>query len=444
MSEHHCDGNEHAHHHPHHHHACANLFGCGDEKGTGIIREDIKDAAFDSRARDALLRMDEVDQETLDGYLSARGHWRRKFLQASGFMAALAAVEPWFGGLARAQKPGAAPKRQSNREGRVHVVPSTTETVQLGVYDTNLAPVLTIDSGDVISFPDTWSHFLNEMQPGVPVETLAKLRVSNPGKGPHSIIGPIAVNKAEPGDVLEIRYQRIRPYEWGAVFNNPGSLGTGLLPEDYEQGQIKYVDLDLRAMKGKFMPNITIPLKPFQGTLGVAPPDGFFPPLRPGVTSSVPPGPHAGNLDLSELSEGSTLYIPVWKSGALIYTGDSHAVQGDGEISLTALETRMKELRIQVILHKQRNLAWPVAETDSHWIIIGLDKDLNAAMTMAARNAIKFLAARAKISELDAYALCSVAVSFRVTQVVDIVRGVHALIPKTIFAPQLRREMTMV
>ncbi len=200
----------------------------------------------------------------------------------------------------------------------------------------DLPPILTIDSGDIVSFPNTWSHFLNEMQPGVPVDTLAKLRVDNPGRGPHSIIGPIAVNKAEPGDVLEIRYQRIRPYEWGAVLNNPGSLGTGLLPQDYAQGQIKYVDLDLRAMKGKFLPNITVPLKPFQGTLGLAPPDGYFPALSPGVTTSVPPGPHAGNLDLSELSEGSTLYIPVWKAGGLIYTGDSHAVQGDGEICLTA------------------------------------------------------------------------------------------------------------
>src|SRR5213076_3011078 len=105
-----------------------------------------------------------------------------------------------------------------------------------------------------------------------------------------------------------------------------------LLPQDYAQGQIRYVDLDLRAMKGKFMPNITIPLKPFQGTLGVAPPDGYFPPLSPGVTSSVPPGPHAGNLDLNELSEDSTLYMPVWRPFALSYTGDSHAVQVDGEI----------------------------------------------------------------------------------------------------------------
>jgi acetamidase/formamidase len=441
MSEHN-HAHEHAHHH--HHHDCGNLFGCGDEKGTGIIREDIKDAAFDKRASDRLLHMDEVDQETFDGYLSVRGRNRRKFLVASSFMGALAAVEPWFARLARAEQAGAGSRRQAHFEGHEHVVPSTKETVKLGVFDTTLPPILTIDSGDIVSFPDTWSHFLNQMQPGVPVDALAKLRVDNPGRGPHSIIGPIAVNKAEPGDVLEIHYQRIRPYEWGAVFNNPGSLGTGLLPQDYAQGQIKYVDLDLGAMKGKFMPKITVPLKPFQGTLGLAPPDGYFPPLSPGVTTSVPPGPHAGNLDLSELSEGSTLYIPVWKPGALIYTGDSHAVQGDGEISLTALETRMKELRIQVILHKQKNLAWPVAETNSHWIIIGLDKDLNAAMTMAARNAIKFLATQAKISELDAYALCSIAVSFRVTQVVDIVRGVHALIPKTIFAPDLRREMTMV
>ena len=441
MSEH-----THEHHHEYHHDhsCCANLFGCGNEKGTGILREDIKDAVFDKRTSDRLLNMDEVDQETFDGYLSVRGRWRRKFLQASGFMGALAAVEPWFGRLARAQGGASPAKTGSAAAGRVHVVPSTKETVRLGVFDVILPPVVTIESGDIISFPDTWSHFLNEMQPGVPVDTLAKLRVSNPGRGPHSIIGPVAVNKAEPGDVLEIRFRTIRPYEWGAVFNNPGSLGTGLLPQDYAQGQVKYVDLDLRAMQGRFMPKITIPLKPFQGTFGLAPPDGFFPPLSPGVTNSVPPGPHGGNLDLSELSEGSTLYLPVWKPGALIYTGDSHAVQGDGEICLTALETRMKEVRVQVILHKQRNLAWPVAETNSHWITLGLDKDLNVAMTLAARNAIKFLAAQAKISDLDAYALCSIAVSFRVTQVVDIVRGVHALIPKSIFAPDLRREMTMV
>ena len=428
-----------------HSHDCGNLFGCGDEKGTGVIREDIKDAAFGKRAKDRLLHLDQVNQERLDGFLTARGRLRRQLLRASSFMGALAAIGPQFGKLARAAEDGnPTPAGASSGNGRTHVVESNRETVRLGVFDETLPPIVTIESGDWVSFPNTWSHFMNELQPGVPVARLAELRASNPGRGPHSIIGPIVVWDAEPGDVVEIRYRRLHPVAWGAVFNNPGALGTGLLPQDFTQGQIKYVDLDLTQMEAKFAPDITIPLTPFQGTLGVAPPDGFFPPLSPGVTSSVPPGPHGGNLDLRELTEGSVLYLPVWKTGALIYTGDSHAVQGDGEISLTALETRMQEVLIQVVLHKQKNFQWPVAETATHWITMGLDKDLNAAMALAARNAIDFLASRAKLTPHDAYALCSVAVSFRVTQVVDIVRGVHVMIPKSLFTGELRRQIAVV
>jgi len=436
-----------------HLHQCGNLFGCGDEQGTGVIREDIRDIAVTRRSSDRLLHMDEMNQENLDGYLSARGRSRRSLLRASSFMGALAAVGPWFTNLAwaqPAQAAGAEKKKHptgsndSKSEGKVHVVESSDKTVHLGVYDTTLPPILTIDSGDTLSFPNTWSHFMNQMQPGVSIDKLADLRKSNPGRGPHSIIGPVAVNGAEPGDVLEVRYKRVTPFAWGAVFNNPGSLGTGLLAADFPQGQVKYINLDLKKMNAPFAPNINVPLKPFPGTLGVAPPDGYFPPLSPGVTSSVPPGPHAGNVDLSELCEGASLFIPVWKPGALIYTGDAHAVQGDGEISLTALETRFQELRIQVVLHKQKKFEWPIAETPSHWIILGMDKDLNVAMQMAARNAIKFLASRASLTELDAYALCSIAVSFRVTQVVDIVRGVHAMIPKSLFTGELRQKMAVV
>jgi acetamidase/formamidase len=436
-----------------HHHYCANLFGCGEEKGTGVFREDIKDAAFTKRTEDRLLHMDEMNQEQLDGYLTARGLSRRRLLRASSFMGVLAGIGPWFSRLTNTKlahavdalggsaAPAAAEK---DDQGRVHVVESNEKTVRLGVYDTTLDPILKVDSGDTISYPNTWSHFLNQMQPGVPVETLAKLRVSNPGHGPHSIIGTVYVNNAEPGDVLEVRYKRIRPFDWGAVFNNPGTLGTGLLAQDFPEGQVKYLKLDLPGMTAEFNRDIHIPLKPFQGTLGVAPPDGFYPVLSPGVTSSVPPGPHAGNTDLSEMAEGSTMFVPVWKPGALLYTGDSHALQGDGEINLSALETRMQELRIQVVLHKQKNFAWPVAETATHWITLGLDKDLNVAMTLAARNAINFLATRADLTKLDAYALCSIAVSFRVTQVVDIVRGVHAMIPKSLFAADLRQQIEVV
>jgi acetamidase/formamidase len=434
---------------PQHHHHCGNLFGCGDEQGTGVFREDVKDIAFTKRAADRLLHMDEMNQEQLDGYLTARGVSRRQLLRASSFMGALAAIGPWFTKLAHAADSmgsagaaAASPKKED--EGRVHVVECNDKTVRLGVFDTTLEPILKVDSGDTISYPNTWSHFLNQMQPGVPIETLAKLRASNPGKGPHSIIGPIYVNNAEPGDVLEVRYKRIRPFDWAGVFNNPSTLGTGLLAKDFAEGQVKYVKLDLPNMRAEFKRDIYIPLKPFQGTLGVAPPDGFFPPLSPGVTNSVPPGPHAGNVDLSEMTEGSTMFIPVWKPGALIFTGDSHAVQGDGEICLTALETGLRELRIQVVLHKQKNFGWPVAETPTHWIPMAMDRDLNVAMTLAARNAIDFLAKRADLTKLDAYALCSVAISFRVTQVVDITRGVHAMIPKNLFTGDLRKQIAVV
>jgi len=442
---------EHQHDHqtedqtPAHSHDCGNLFGCGDEKGAGVVREDIKDAAFNKPSADRLLHRDQLDQERLDGFLTARGRLRRQLLRASSFMGALAAIGPPFVKLAHAAGGDPSPAGgAAGGTGRTHVVESNKETVRLGVFDATLPPIVTIESGDAIRFPNTWSHFMNELQPGVPIGRLVELRTSNPGRGPHSIIGPIAVRDAEPGDVVEIRCRRLHPVTWGAVFNNPAALGTGLLPQDFSQGQIKYVDLDLTRMEGKFAPDITIPLTPFQGILGVAPPDGFFPPLSPGVTSSVSPGPHGGNLDLRELTEGSVLYLPVWQPGALIYTGDSHAVQGDGEISLTALETRMQEVLIQVVLHKQKKFQWPVAETTTHWITLGLDKDLNTAMTLAARNAIDFLASRAKLSPHDAYALCSIAVSFRVTQVVDVARGVHAMIPKSLFSGELRQQIAVV
>jgi len=433
-----------------HHHDCGNLFGCGEERGTGVVRQDLVDHIVNRRAADRLCRMDEVRQETLDRYATVRGRSRRQLLRASGLLGVLAA-QPWLGGLAAADEgkstASAADEAHADRDaggGRVHVVESSEKTVSWGVFDATLPPILTIESGDIVVYPNTWSHFLNKLQPGVPIDVLAQLRKDHPGRGPHSIIGPVAVRDAEPGDVLEIRYLSLKPYAWGAVFNNPGALGTGLLPEDFPEGQVKYLKLNVDEKTAEFLPKINIPLQPFQGTLGVAPPDGFFPPVSPGVTSSVPPGPHAGNLDLRELGEGSRLFIPVWKPGALIYTGDSHAVQGDGEINLSALETRMHEVRIQVVLHKQKKLGWPMAETQTDWIAIGLDKDLSAAMTLAARSAIQFLVKRAGLTPLDAYALCSIAVSFRVTQVVDIVRGVHAMIPKKLFANELRERIAVV
>jgi acetamidase/formamidase len=333
-------------------------------------------------------------------------------------------------------------------DGPVHRVDSNSTTVRLGVFDTTLSNFLDIDSGDTISYVNTWSHWLNQLQPGVPIETLASLRLANPGRGPHSIIGPIGVRGAEPGDVLEIRYKRIRPFNWAANFNNPGALNTGALPDMFPDGQVKYFQLDLRNMTTSFNRDISLPLSPFQGTLGLAPPADFVAPAPPfsppGVFSSVPPGPHGGNIDLRELQAKSRLFIPVWQPGAKIYTGDSHALQGDGEVNLTALETRMLELRIQVVLHKHVNLTLPIAETASHWIVLGFDPDLARAFRSSLVSAIDFLHLRAGLTRLDAYSLCSIAASFRITQVVDSNKGVHAMIPKSIFRDPVRRRISVV
>jgi acetamidase/formamidase len=316
-------------------------------------------------------------------------------------------------------------------------VPSTSATVRLGVFDSTLPNIVEIDSGDVVVYPNTWTHFLNQVQPGVPIDKLAELRRSNPGKGPHSIIGPVGVRDAELGDMVAIHFQRLLPLDWGVNFNNPGDLGTGALPNEFPAGQARYFDLDLDAMTATFVPGVTLPLAPFQGTFGLAPAQG-------GVVSSVPPGQHAGNIDLRDLTEGSILYVPVWQAGAKLYTGDSHALQGDGEVNLTALETAMREMRVQVFLHKQAGWEWPFAETETHWYALGMHQDLNEAFTIALRNALDFLERKAGLSRLDAYGLASMAVSFRVTQVVDANKGVHAMIPKSLFSDELRESISIV
>jgi acetamidase/formamidase len=321
--------------------------------------------------------------------------------------------------------------------GRVHEVPSTPETVRLGVLDATLPDLIEIESGDVVVYPDTWSHFLNRLQPGAASDDLARLRRENPGRGPHSIIGPVGVRGAQPGDMLAIHFQRLIPVDWGATFINPGELGTGTLPEEFASGHVRYLRLDTQRMHAEFLPGINVPLAPFQGTFGVAPPEG-------GVVSSVPPGQHAGNIDLRELTEGSVLFVPVWQPGGKVYTGDSHATQGDGEVNNQALESAMREVRVQVVLHRSPGWEWPFAETSDDWIAMGIARDLNEAFRIATRNTIAFLERRAGLTREDAYCLASIGVSFRVTQFVNQTRGVHAMIPKALFSAGRRAEISIV
>ena len=415
------------------------MFGCGETFGSDFVMgHDVAAQACGTRQLDRLRHLDRIERDTLDRVLDARGRDRRSLLLLTGgLLGLLAGIGPALK-MAFAAGGGGTPTGAAQPQvGRVHTVPSTQDTVRLGVFDSTLPNIVEIDSGDVVVYPDTWSHFLNRAQPGVSIDELAQLRRENPGKGPHSIIGPIGVRNAEPGDMVAIHYQHLMPVDWGATFVNPGDLGTGTLPDEFPDGQVRYLNLDLSTMTAEFVPGINVPLGPFQGTFGVAPAQG-------GVVSSVPPGQHAGNIDLSELTEGSVLYIPVWQAGAKLFTGDSHAVQGDGEVNNQALESAMREVRVQVVLHKQAGWEWPFGETDTHWIVTGMDTDLNEAFKIATRNTIDFLERKAGLSRLDAYSLASIAFSFRVTQFVDRMRGVHAMIPKSLFAEDLRNSLSIV
>ena len=425
-------------------HPCGGLLGCGDDGGRQyMVEPDAVDAALTRRTRDRLGHMDELDQEGLAPYRETYRVSRRRLVGTSGILGLLATLTPSAllsacatGRRVAAPTPG----------GRTHTVESSAKTVRLGAFDGTQPDIVTIDPGDTIVYRDTWTHFMNRFQKGVSIDDLARFRRENPRFGPHSIVGPVGVRGAQPGDMISVRFLTITPFDWGANLNNPGDLKTGALPDEFPQGSIRFIDIDVSRKVAKFSPSITLPIGPFQGTFGVAAPEDreVVGRLAPGVVSSVPPGQHAGNMDLRELQEGTILYIPVWQPGAKIFTGDSHALQGDGEVNLTALETGMREVRVQVHRHERAGWQWPFAETDDHWIAMGMHRDLSEAFRIALRNTIEFLGRRARLSAHDAYGLASMAVNFRITQVVDVNQGVHAMIPKDIFARELRETMRVV
>lgn len=391
---------------------------------------------------DPLMHRDEIDQERLDDFLSARKATRRDVLRLGGTLSFVTAASPLLGGADTHRAwplyvAGATPPAmfEPNPQGRTHTIDSIpNKTVELGRFDPTKAPIITIDSGDTLVYRNTLTHFFDRIRPGVTIAEIAQLRRDNPGRGPHSVIGPVAVRGAEPGDALELRLLRLDPIDFGFNFNNPSDLRTGALPDDFPQGQVRYFELDRQSMTTQWGPNIRIPLGPFQGILGVSP-DVNEP------TSSVPPGPFAGNIDLRELVEGTRLFVPVFKPGALIFTGDSHVAQGDGEVNLTAIESAMREARLQVILHKHAPIRWPIAETPRHWIPLATDRDLNQAFKLCLRHTTDFLVRSAALTPLDAYGLASVAISFRITQVVDVNQGVHAMVPKDLFAAGFREQI---
>src|SRR4051812_15946443 len=324
--------------------------------------------------------------------------------------------------------------------GKHHVLKATPENVQWGWLDPKEAPRLTIDSGDTVSI-ETLMHAKDQIQKGVSMEKIVELRKANPGGGPHSLTGPIFVKGAQPGDVLEIRILKIVPKKVGTNFNLPGKEfpTIGALAKDFPEGYVKYFDIDPRAKTIAFKPGIEIPLRPFPGTLavGIDPDDpsprkgGAKEPLAP--VSTLRPWKNGSNMDINEMTEGTTIFIPVFLEGGLIWTGDSHCAQGNGEVNLTALECSFEEIRLQPIVRKDLKLTWPRIETKTHFILVGFDDDLMKAFTNALNETVDFLVAGKGLDRYEAYSLASIAADCRVSQVVDVRKGVHCMVPKSIF-----------
>ncbi len=312
--------------------------------------------------------------------------------------------------------------------GKFHLLPATLETTQWGWFNNAQPPVLRVDSGDTIAL-ETMMHSHNQVVPGTTIEAIKKLRTDHPGRGPHTLTGPIFVNGAQPGDVLKVKLNKVVPRAYATNFNVPGMFGQ--FPKEYPDGQVKYLYLDMERKVTEFLPGVFIPVKPFPGTLGVAR-------KEPGQYSSVPPGEFAGNMDIRDFVEGTTLYVPVQVPGALLWTGDSHAAQGNGEVNLTALETAYRELNITVEVVKTMKLDMPRIETPKSWITMGFDADLNKALEIAMEQTAKFLAEQRKLSVEQAAQLMNRVSDCRVSQVVNIKKGIHCLNPKN---PAAREDM---
>jgi acetamidase/formamidase len=325
------------------------------------------------------------------------------------------------------------PAQCQQRDGnvRTYQLKATPKTVAWGHYDAKTPPVLRIRPGEAVEVHTLITNSPARLErAGVPPEQVEQsLRdihneVTDKGPGGHILTGPIYIEGAEPGDSLEVRIESVKlaiPYAYNAF--GPRS---GAIPEDFPRSKMRIISLDEMKMIARFADEIEIPLRPFFGSMGVAPP------AASGRISSAPPGIHAGNLDNKELVAGTTLKIPVHVPGALFQVGDGHAGQGDGEVDITALETSLTGT-LRFFLRKGARLNWPRAETPTHYIAMGIDKDLDEAMKIAVREAVDLIVAEKKVDRDDAYMLCSVAVDFRVTQVVDGTKGVHAMIPKAIF-----------
>jgi len=311
-----------------------------------------------------------------------------------------------------------------------HVIKASSTTVQRGIISSQAKPILTIASGDTVIF-DTWSMWDNAGGPDLTLEKALALRdrFRAESRGPHGLTGPIAVRTAEPGDILKVEIERLEVADHGLNLI-PGKQSRGLLADIFTNAELRHFPLDARTMTARFGDGVTIPLRPFLGIMGVSPP------LDEPPRSSAIPGNFGGNIDCSDLTAGSVLYLPVFVEGAGFYAGDAHAAQGSGEVVQTALETAFKVAQLRLSVVKGRSINRPQAETPDYFITMGLDEDLRGAARQAVLDMIDLLSATQGMTREDAYALCSLQADLLVTQLVNGVCGIHARMPKAIFGQE--------
>ena len=323
------------------------------------------------------------------------------------------------------------PTTLEGQSGTLHELPLTPSNVHWGHYDASLTPALTIRSGDLVRIESLVARGLGRMRDaGAPESdfSAAMLEVENGvtdrGPGAHPMTGPIFVEGAEAGDVLEVRILETELMMPSGV--SQYREGGGALPDAFSGVGLRLFEFDEELGVARMGSIAAIPLRPFFGSIGVAPPPAQ------GRISSTAPGEHVGNLDNKDLVAGTTLFLPVHTAGGLLSIGDGHAAQGDGEVTGTAIETSLAGT-VQVILHRDRTLEWPRAETPTHYMSMGLDHDLDEAARLATQEMVDFLVRDRGMDAGDAYVLCSVALDLRITQLVDGTKGVHGMLARSLF-----------
>ena len=308
------------------------------------------------------------------------------------------------------------------------MVAATPQSVKWGFFDSETPAITSVASGSEVVIHTVSGeppHLPNDGAFEILPEHRPILEAAERGPGPHLLTGPIHVEGAKPGDVLAVDILDVTLRQnWGFNLIIP-LLGT--IPDDFPDFVLKILPIDKQAKTVTLPWGGKLALKPFFGVMGVAPPPNW------GRVTSIVPRAMGGNMDNKELVAGTKVYFPVFNEGAQFSVGDGHGAQGDGEVCITAVETALTG-RFKLSVLKDMELTAPRAETPTHYITMGFDEDLDDAVRQALRDMIRWIGEVRGLSKTDAYTLCSLAADIRVTQMVNLAKGAHCMLSKSILA----------